>query len=210
MNNLFMRLREEVIAMCIDRKTEILDAFMRLVERFGFDKTTMLDVAKEAGISVGVIYKDFKNKEDLVDICIQRMIQQFSFHADQILQQDLPSEQLLHDLMINMFQNIRQLSMENRGFWQYLHGECLKYFRKYGPFQDYDPTGIIKRIEWIMAKGLEDGCFEIEDIPKTAILFMCAFKGLFSDLLFINKNLDDVLQNAEAMFAFLSRAIKAR
>jgi len=193
-----------------DRKADILDAFMRLVERFGFDKTTMNDVAKEVGISVGVIYKDFKNKEDLVDICIQRITQQFSFLADQILEQDLPSEQRLHDLIINQFQNIGKLSMENRGLWQYLHGECLKYFREYEPLQDNDPVGIMKKIEWIMAKGLEDGCFEIENIPKTAALFMCAFKGLFSDLVFINKNLDEVLQNAEAMFALLIRAIKAR
>ncbi len=194
-----------------DRKTEILDAFIRLVSRFGFDKTTMHDIAKEVGISVGVIYKDFKNKEELVHTYIQQTTQKFSFFADQIIESDLTPEQMLHDLILNLFKKIGQFSIEDRGFWQFIRAdEGLKCLRKYGPLQEKDPMSLTKKIEVIMKRGVEEGCFEIEDIPKTAALFNSAFKGFFPDLILFGKKQDEVLQNYEDMFVFLIRAIRKR
>lgn len=197
--------------MSTDRKAEILNTFMRLVCRFGFDKTTMREVAKEVGISVGVIYIDFKNKEDLIDAYIQRIIQQFSFLTDQILDQNLTSEQLLHDLIIKLHQNICRLSIEDRGFWQFLKGnEGQKYFRKFRPSRNNDPIGLTKKIEQIMAIGVQDGSFEIEDIPKTAFIFNSVFKGLFPDLIELEKNQEEVLQDYEDVLAFLLKAIRKK
>ena len=48
--------------MASKRKTAILQAFQNRVSRVGFDKTTMADVARDAGVSVGAIYKDFASK----------------------------------------------------------------------------------------------------------------------------------------------------
>lgn len=195
--------------MSIDRKAEILDAFMRLASRFGFDKTTMQDVAKEVGISVGVIYKDFKDKEDLVEAYIQQVFQKLSFHMDQILEQDLPADQLLHDIIIDLFQNVDRILKEDRGFWQFLKGdECFKYFQKDKPFKNAWPVEIAKRIEGIMVKGAQEGIFVIEDIPKTTKLFLDAIEGYFSELLVFEQNRDELLANMEDMLAFWIKAIR--
>lgn len=197
--------------MATDRKMEILDGFMRLVSRFGFDKTTMQDVAKEVGISVGVIYKDFKNKEDLVDTYIHRVLQRLSFSAQQILEQDLPAEQLLHDIIVDLFQNIGKLTMEDRGFWQFLKGdEGLKYFRNHTPLRKQDPIEITKRIEWVMEKGVQDGSFAIADVPKTAKLYLEALKAYFSEFLVFEQNQDEVLAKVEDMQTLLLQAIRKR
>lgn len=55
----------------IERPTRILEATGRLTIRFGFDKTTMDDVAKEAGVSKGAIYLIWKGKEELIDALIE-------------------------------------------------------------------------------------------------------------------------------------------
>ncbi len=55
----------------MERPTRILDAAGRLTIRFGFDKTTMDDVAKEAGVSKGAIYLVWQGKEELIDALIE-------------------------------------------------------------------------------------------------------------------------------------------
>ncbi len=49
-----------------ERKKDILDAAMYCFLNFGYNKTSMDDVAKKAGISRPLIYLKFKNKEDLL------------------------------------------------------------------------------------------------------------------------------------------------
>ncbi|HLK89713.1 MAG TPA: TetR family transcriptional regulator [Polyangia bacterium] len=44
----------------------LLETALRLFRRKGFDRTTMRDIAEEAGLSVGATYYHFRSKEDLV------------------------------------------------------------------------------------------------------------------------------------------------
>ena len=56
------------------RPNEILDAALRIFARRGLHKTTLEEVAKEAGISKGTIYLYFKNKEELFVAAAQRIL----------------------------------------------------------------------------------------------------------------------------------------
>jgi|GEM_PF-1241953 len=49
----------------LSRSNDILEAARRVFETKGFLKTTLQDVAKEAEISVGLIYRYFRSKEDI-------------------------------------------------------------------------------------------------------------------------------------------------
>ncbi len=55
----------------MERPTRILEAAGRLMTRYGFDKTTMDEIAKEAGVSKGAIYLVWPGKEELVDALIE-------------------------------------------------------------------------------------------------------------------------------------------
>lgn len=46
-----------------DRRTAILEAAERLINHYGFDKTTVADIAKATGIGVGTVYLEFESKE---------------------------------------------------------------------------------------------------------------------------------------------------
>ena len=50
-----------------DRATRILEAAARLMTRYGYDKTTMEDIAREACVSKGAIYLEWSGREDLFD-----------------------------------------------------------------------------------------------------------------------------------------------
>ncbi len=55
-----------------DRKTRILDAAERCFVRAGFHRTTMQDVAAEAGMSAGNLYRYFPSKDSVVEGLCER------------------------------------------------------------------------------------------------------------------------------------------
>ncbi|HEV7236272.1 MAG TPA: helix-turn-helix domain-containing protein, partial [Ktedonobacteraceae bacterium] len=54
-----------------DRREQIIDAAMRVFAQKGFAKATNKDIAREAGITAGLIYHYFKSKEDLLKVVIE-------------------------------------------------------------------------------------------------------------------------------------------
>jgi AcrR family transcriptional regulator len=50
----------------LDRRQQILDAALRAFAECGFHRTSMHDISAAAGISVGLIYRYFKNKEEVI------------------------------------------------------------------------------------------------------------------------------------------------
>lgn len=50
-----------------ERQQQILSAAAAVIVRLGYDKTTMSDVADEAGVSRGTVYLYFKGKEELFE-----------------------------------------------------------------------------------------------------------------------------------------------
>ena len=58
-----------------EREQRILDAAAELFIHYGFDKTTVSDIANEAGVSKGAIYLHFKSKDDLLGNLLLREMQ---------------------------------------------------------------------------------------------------------------------------------------
>lgn len=61
------------------RKQRILDAAANLFVHYGYDKTTVDDIAREAGVSKGAIYLHFKSKDELFEALF---IQEMTAHAE--------------------------------------------------------------------------------------------------------------------------------
>jgi AcrR family transcriptional regulator len=58
-----------------ERRKQILDAATKVFAAKGFDRATIADIAREAGIAEGSIYNYFKNKSDLLIGIPRQMIQ---------------------------------------------------------------------------------------------------------------------------------------
>ncbi len=193
-----------------DRRADILAGFVKLVSHFGLDKTTMQDIANELGISVGVIYKDFKNKEDLIGAYCETTYRQFMEMCNQYIDDKAPADQVLHDYTAGLFRNIGEMAKKDRGLWQFLSGEeTFRYFR----------NNASKRLEFtceinvvtaeILERGVREGVFAIEgEVAKTADLFNKAFADYGKQLLLEEQNLESVLQGVEDMYQFLLRALR--
>ncbi|MEE9543653.1 MAG: helix-turn-helix domain-containing protein, partial [Thermodesulfobacteriota bacterium] len=55
-----------------EKRELILEAAMKLFFHYGFKKTAMADIAREAGLAVGTLYNFFDTKEDIVVQCAEQ------------------------------------------------------------------------------------------------------------------------------------------
>src|SRR5436190_1176206 len=70
----------------LDRPAQILNAAILCFAKSGFHQTTMRDISAQAGISVGLIYRYFDNKEAVISAMAdrhKREIQELLHRADQ-------------------------------------------------------------------------------------------------------------------------------
>ena len=58
-----------------DTKERILMAALRLFAREGYEAVSVSDIAGELGLTKGALYKHFKNKRDIFDSIVARMVQ---------------------------------------------------------------------------------------------------------------------------------------
>jgi AcrR family transcriptional regulator len=77
------------------REEHLLDAATTLLVRWGYRKTTIDDVAREAGVGKGTIYLHWKNKNDLFRAAIWREQQRYSAEVQRRIAAD-PEGGLLH------------------------------------------------------------------------------------------------------------------
>lgn len=57
-----------------EREQRILDAAARLFMHYGYDKTTVSDIAEEAGVSKGAIYLHYESKDALFEALLWREV----------------------------------------------------------------------------------------------------------------------------------------
>lgn len=64
------------------RRAEILDAALRVFGQYGYRRTSVDDIAGEAGIAKGTIYLSFTSKEEIFRALAQRLSQQMLTGAE--------------------------------------------------------------------------------------------------------------------------------
>ncbi len=82
------------------REERILDAATTLLVRWGYRKTTIDDVAREAGVGKGTIYLHWKDKNELFRAAIWREQQRYSEEMQRRIAAD-PEGGLLHRITIH-------------------------------------------------------------------------------------------------------------
>jgi AcrR family transcriptional regulator len=80
----------------LDRRTQILDAAMLCFAERGFHQASMHDISAGAGISVGLIYRYFKNKDEV----ISAMAAEHKKHIAELLERAGQAPTLLESLEI--------------------------------------------------------------------------------------------------------------
>lgn len=100
------------------RANDILEAARRLFDSRGFLKTTLQDVAKEAEISVGLIYRYFESKEDIFASLALKGAETFDQDVEAILKRAANARKKPAPAAV-------------------LHEIAVRFFAFYGPYGEY-------------------------------------------------------------------------
>ena len=79
-----------------DRRQQILEAAQRCFKIHGFHRTTLRDIAREFGMSVGHIYNYFSNKEAIIEALVETQTQYFIDMLDSDQYDGLSPDERLH------------------------------------------------------------------------------------------------------------------
>jgi AcrR family transcriptional regulator len=78
------------VAVREDIRDLILDAADRLLARYGYNKMTMEDLAREVGVGKGTIYIHFNSKEEVALSRIDRVIERLKVELERVAQSNEP------------------------------------------------------------------------------------------------------------------------
>ena len=109
-----------------DKRTAILEATLRLISKNGFHGTAMSKVAKEAGVSAGIIYHYFDSKDDLMDELYKHIKRNFGQALEANFDPDQPLKVQIRQLFDTMIRYYIQRPLESAFVEQYTRSP---YFR---------------------------------------------------------------------------------
>lgn len=158
-----------------DRREKIVQAAMRVFARKGFDRATNKDIAREAGITPGLIYHYFKSKQDLLRAAIE------GYPARQLLRSlptelsQLPPEALLR----SMATQILEIGQDE---------DVLRFLRIFLPEAIHHPglyspgsstiQGLVKFLEQALTAKMDSGELKCVNAGLVAQIFVSSLLDL--------------------------------
>jgi AcrR family transcriptional regulator len=193
-------------------KQAILAAFERLVARYGLDKVTMKDLAKEGGISVGAIYLHFANKDALIVAVEEKWRSHVAIRNETIIHSGLTPEEKLHDIIVEHVIAFSKIIRENQAAFELLKGAMqLRYIgRTVADTRRQIFDLMTDSSAAVLEEGRRQGVFQVDDIDQTAQLLVDAFADYFSAPEIVKKKHAEVVKRAEGMFELLMRSIRKK
>ncbi len=89
----------------VEKKSQIMMAAITLFAQKGFEKTTINDISKEAGIGKGTVYEYFQNKEEMINESFHFFLSHMELGHEAILEQDTMASDKMKRILLS-FANI--------------------------------------------------------------------------------------------------------
>ena len=86
-----------------DKRQRILEAARKRFRYYGVRKTTMQEIARDAGVAVGTLYLYFKDKDDLLVACTDEYVSRHRRQAEANLARDASAADKLRRYVLDRF-----------------------------------------------------------------------------------------------------------
>ena len=130
--------------MASDRRTMIVEAATKSFSLFGYKATTMDQVARLANVGKGTIYTFFKNKEELFEEIISKLVKEMIAEAEAVIEPGLLFTENVHraltrllafrsqhQLMIKLVQEEKEMgTLAVSDMLRHVEDEIIAYLRK--------------------------------------------------------------------------------
>ena len=164
-----------------DTKEKILMTALQLFARDGYEAVSVRTIAEELGMTKGALYRHYKNKRDIFDSIVERMIR---IDAERSHAHQMPAEK--YDTMPDAYENatvenIQKYTIEQFKFWT--EDEFASHFRKMLTLEQYRNAemaqlysdcivaGPVAYMEDLFRELIKKGVLKCEDPGMLAIEF---------------------------------------
>lgn len=190
-------------------KEAILDAAIRLMQRYGYRKTTMEDLAREAGIGKGTIYLYFPSKEEIALACADRANARVFAHLEEIAAADAPPLERMRSMLVARvlirFDAVQHVAHMLDEFWSELRPAFMERRKRYLAQE-------ARIFERVLADGIQAKVFRALPHREAAEALITATNSLLpmnlapADL----ENRDEVERRASVLADLLLHGLRLR
>jgi len=162
------------------RQQEVIDAALRAIGRNGLLRTTLADIAKEAGIGYGNLSFRFKKKETLLLAALQYLIGEYEAELDGAAATGKTASERLDNLLALSFS--RSLTTKNKlavwaAFWSECHTQPA-YRKLFAQFRLREAERMTELCRAVLAENGKAG----DDAEGIAIGINALIEGLWSSM----------------------------
>jgi AcrR family transcriptional regulator len=167
----------------MDTKNIIIKHAREVFERFGYNKTSMGDIAHAAKKGRRTIYSYFTNKEEVFRAVIELEVNELAAKLKEIINLDISTDLKLRKYMHTRMNGVRELTMYYDALRQDLINNLslIERLRK-----EYDELEV-NMIKSILDEGVECDQFAMDDTKLVANAIVLATKG-FELPIFMGQN----------------------
>lgn len=162
-----------------DKTVRILEVAQKRFGMYGYEKTTMNEIAADLKMSKGSLYYYFPDKEHLYIEVVQKEHDLFLSVVNERLAEIEDPSLMIREYVIIRLSHFRQLLNLSRFRHDLAHEIHCILHEKWASFR-VDELEIIKSI---LQRGVTIGSFEIDDIDETADILLVVYKSLSMSVL---------------------------
>jgi len=172
-----------------ERRRQLIDATMKCIARKGMGSTTLGDVAKEAGLSQGIVNLHFESKDNLLMETLRTLANEYREQFDKTMERSGPhsSDTLL--ALLEMDLKPALCDRQKLAIWFAFWGEVKSrptYRRICDEFDRYYDSVI----ERLCADLIKEGGYKNINSPAAAEALTCMTNGLWLSYLVSPKSWD--------------------
>jgi AcrR family transcriptional regulator len=158
-----------------EKEREILDAAARVFARYGFRKTTMGDIVREAGVARATVYKHFGSKEAIFIAALHREYREMLEAVRRSVAQGGTARQQLRAALLTHLDEVRR----KRIALQVTLDAWADIMSRWKEHSQGMLADAIEIYGGILAEGVRRGEIAVQDIELTTWTLLLSFKGLF-------------------------------
>lgn len=154
-------------------RQQFIKAAKILFVKKGYDETTMIDIAQEAGLSRRTLYAYFESKVEVFQAVINSEVEKVLVQLSEIANRNLPVQQKIVEFVFGYFRLVKETVDSNgtlrSGFFRNVWG--LEHFRKGFDLKQK------QMLQDIIAEGKTSGVFDVVSVRRTAEIMHNCMRG---------------------------------
>lgn len=152
----------------MDKKEEILSAATKIFEKYGLQKTTLDDIAKECGIKKTALYYYFKNKDEIIQTMFKNDIQKLK---EDVINKVMLQKTATNKLYIYLVERTKSIRYMMKYFHLFIKDDAPVNYRKLALSEKKKILQEeIKFLKEIINEGINNN--EFKDVSKISVAYL--------------------------------------